>query len=117
MALEGNEVCVCQIIELQGLAPLTISKRRSKLKQARLVKSRKNGRSAYYRLAEKDATPEAREALAWLRNLLQKDKIIQADRRTLRVILRTSLEELCRLQARAAQGEKGPNGYARKCPC
>lgn len=117
MALDSRELCVCQIIELLGLAPSTVSKHMSILKQARLVECRKAGRWAYYRLADADASPEARDALAWLRNLLQKDKVIQEDRKTLRVILRTSLEELCRLQTRAAQGEKGPNGYARKCPC
>lgn len=74
MALDGRELCVCQIIELLGLAPSTVSKHMSILKQARLVEIRKNGRWAYYRLAEKDATPEAREALARIRKLLQEKR-------------------------------------------
>lgn len=104
MALEDRELCVCQIIELLGLAPSTVSKHMSILKQARLVQSRKNGRWTYYRLAGKDATPEARDALARIRKLLQEDRVIQEDKKTLRAIVRKNPEELCRLQARATHG-------------
>ena len=38
--LEGRELCVCQVIELLGLAPSTVSKHLSILKQARLVDGR-----------------------------------------------------------------------------
>lgn len=101
MALQGRELCVCQIIELLALAPSTVSKHMSILKQARLVESRKQGRWAYYRLAEKEASPEAREALAWLRERLHKDSIVLADRKKLQTIVRTNLESLCRLQLQA----------------
>ncbi len=42
--LEGRELCVCQVIELLGLAPSTVSKHLSILKQARLIDGRKQGR-------------------------------------------------------------------------
>ena len=42
MALRNRELCLCQIIELLGLAPSTVSKHMSILKQARLVDTRKS---------------------------------------------------------------------------
>lgn len=44
LALEGRELCVCQIFELLDLAPSTVSKHLSILRQARLVEGRKEGR-------------------------------------------------------------------------
>ncbi len=52
-ALRPKELCVCQIVELLGLAPSTVSKHMAILKQARLVDSRKESRWMFYRLAEK----------------------------------------------------------------
>ena len=64
MALGPGELCVCQIVELLGLAPSTVSKHMAILKQARLVDSRKEGRWMFYRLAEDDAPAEAKEMTA-----------------------------------------------------
>jgi len=52
MMLSGGELCACQIIEMLGLAPSTVSKHMSILRQAGLVETRKEGRWIYYRLAE-----------------------------------------------------------------
>ena len=43
MALGDQEVCVCQLIELLQLAPSTVSKHMSVLKQARLVAGARRG--------------------------------------------------------------------------
>ena len=51
LALQKQELCVCQLIELIGLAPSTVSKHMSILRQARLVEARKEGRWVYYRPA------------------------------------------------------------------
>ena len=48
MALRDGELCVCQITELFGMAPSTISKHLSILFQAGLVESRKTERWVYY---------------------------------------------------------------------
>ncbi|HSW02527.1 MAG TPA: metalloregulator ArsR/SmtB family transcription factor [Sedimentisphaerales bacterium] len=47
MALTGGELCVCQIVELLQLAPSTVSKHMSILRQAGLVEGRKDGRWMY----------------------------------------------------------------------
>ncbi|MFH1918461.1 MAG: metalloregulator ArsR/SmtB family transcription factor [Planctomycetota bacterium] len=99
LALRERELCLCQIIELLGLAPSTVSKHMTILKQARLVDSRKNGRWNYYRLADEDVPVEAKEALAWLYKSLSGDPRIGEDNARLRQILKLEPEALCRRQA------------------
>ena len=50
LALREQELCACQLTELFGLAPSTMSKHLSILYQARLVNTRKDGRWVYYSL-------------------------------------------------------------------
>ena len=63
MALRGGELCVCQITELFGFAPSTVSKHLSILFQAGLVESRKKDRWIYYQLPGKNAPAAVRAAL------------------------------------------------------
>lgn len=49
-ALEGREVCVCDLTELVGADQSTVSKHLAVLKQAGLVEDRKEGVMAYYRI-------------------------------------------------------------------
>lgn len=100
MALSRRELCVCQITELLALAPSTVSKHMSILKQARLVDSRKNGRWIYYRLADDDVPAEATEALAWVGKALSSDPQTRKDEKRLKQILKAEPEELCRRQAK-----------------
>jgi ArsR family transcriptional regulator len=76
LALEVEELCVCQIIELLELAPSTVSKHMSVLRQARLVESRKDGRWMFYRLADASAPAEVSEAIAWIKKSLTPNKRI-----------------------------------------
>jgi len=98
MVLGGQELCVCQIVELLELAPSTVSKHMSILKQARLVENRKEGRWMHYRLAEKDAPPEVSEALAWASKSLAGDSQVREDARRLKQILSVDREVLCKQQ-------------------
>ncbi len=97
--LRDRELCLCQIIEVLGLAPSTVSKHMSVLHQARLVESRKEGRWAYFRLADEDSPAESKQALELVLSSLARDKQAQADQRTLKAVLKTPPEELCRQQA------------------
>lgn len=98
MALKGRELCVCQITELLGLAPSTVSKHMSILRQARLVESLKQGRWVHYRLADKGSAPEVREALHWVENCLKSSRQAKRDARRLAKILKMDKEILCRRQ-------------------
>ncbi len=66
LLLRAGERCVCRIIERLELAPSTVSKHMSILRQAGLVKSRKEGRWIYYKLAAGSNDPVVQGALKWL---------------------------------------------------
>jgi ArsR family transcriptional regulator, arsenate/arsenite/antimonite-responsive transcriptional repressor len=101
MALASGELCVCQIVELLQLAPSTVSKHMSILRQARLVESRKDGRWMYYRLPDRDAPKAVKDAIAWVRRHLAESPQIVEDQRDLRRILSMDPEELCKGQCRS----------------
>ncbi len=95
MMLCKGELCVCQLIEMLSLAPSTVSKHMSILRQARLVESRKEGRWMYYRLADEDPPKEVIQAIRWAQNSLAKDKQILADARQVKRVCKIDKDELC----------------------
>jgi ArsR family transcriptional regulator, arsenate/arsenite/antimonite-responsive transcriptional repressor len=95
MALvDHDELCVCQITELLGLATATVSRHMSMLQSASLVTSRKEGRWVYYRLSERFSKP----LLAWLKEALSDSRDIAADRERLKAIMSCDMHDLCRKQ-------------------
>ena len=95
MCLASGELCVCQIIEMLGLAPSTVSKHMAILHQAGLVESRKDGRWIYYRLAGEQAPPYVQEALEWARRSLVSSPTVRDDARRLRCVRKIDRDELC----------------------
>jgi ArsR family transcriptional regulator len=100
LALQGGELCVCQITELFGLAASTISKHLSILYQAGLVDSRKDGRWIYYSLPAKEASGPAREAIRLVAKSLAEDTRAVEDAARLRRIIAMDPVELCKRQCR-----------------
>ena len=98
LALLQEELCVCQVVELLGLAPSTVSKHMAVLKQAGLVESRKEGRWVYYRAAATEVPAEVTEVLDWVSNCCSGSREAQDDSRNLKGILSMNPEELCQLQ-------------------
>ena len=97
VALDGRELCLCQIVELLGLATSTVSRHASILQQARLVQSRKEGRWTYFRLDE-DALAAVGDATALVIRELSHDRQTREDRERLKRILKTDPEGRCRKQ-------------------
>jgi ArsR family transcriptional regulator, arsenate/arsenite/antimonite-responsive transcriptional repressor len=99
LALRKGEMCVCQIIELFGLAPSTVSKHMSILKQSGLVDNRKDSRWVYYRLVE-DAkrSREINELIKLTISLLELDEQILSDDTKMDEITTEGLEILCKRQ-------------------
>ena len=93
LALEAGELCLCQIVDLVGLAPSTLSKHVDLLTAAGLVLRRKQGRWHYFRLAGDRAPAEVRQALDWVLGALRKDPVIREDATRLRRILRKDVRE------------------------
>jgi len=108
VALKGRELCVCQLIELLVLAPSTVSKHLSILKNARLIDSRKQGRWMYYRLAGDEASPKIKTCLSWIFQSVTDSTQIIDDARRMEEILKIDPEVLCRCQAKS--GELDPHG-------
>ena len=98
LALRQGELCVCQITELFGLAPSTVSKHLSILFQADLVESRKDGRWIYYKLPGKDAPVAVREAIDWAEKALADNPQVLEDNQRLKKILKQDPTDLCKRQ-------------------
>lgn len=101
LVLGEREVCVCQLVEFLGLAPSTVSKHLSILRQARLVNSRKQGRWIYYSLPGKEASPAVRAALRWVRQALEENPETAADAQRLLEVLKLDASELCKRQCQS----------------
>ena len=100
LILREQELCACQLTELFGLAPSTMSKHLSILYHAQLVNARKNGRWVYYSLPGKDAPPPIRAALEWVQMSLADDAQTATDAKRLTQVLKIDPTELCRKQCR-----------------
>lgn len=98
MALRGRELCVCQLVELLGLAPSTVSRHLRVLGRAGLVESRKEGRWVYYRRPQAPADRAVAAALDWIDTAAPEDP---GDRQRLERILAAPVEELCRPEPRS----------------
>ena len=96
MSLEyAGELCVCQILELLDLAPSTVSKHLSILKQAGLIQSRKKGRWIHYSLADGD---KGRVVCDCLKSLLDGDEVIGEDVKLLEKLMHEDKAQICQRQ-------------------
>jgi ArsR family transcriptional regulator len=98
LALRRRELCVCQITELFGFAPSTMSKHLSILHHAGLIQSRKTERWVYYRLPDQSVSVAVRKALDWVHQSLAKTQETQTDAKKLKRILKIDPAEICRRQ-------------------
>lgn len=93
MSLVNGELCVCRITALLKLAPSTISKHMSILKNAGLVESRKEGKWVFYKLNYKVKMNS--NILQIIQESLEEDELIKADAQRLDGIINLTHEELC----------------------
>ena len=93
MALVGRSLCVCQITEMLGLAPSTVSKHLSILKAAGLVEETKKGRWVYHQLCGQDCT--CSPVVEWVKGALARDATVADDALKLKQILNIDPEALC----------------------
>lgn len=99
-ALRRGELCVCQLTALLELAPSTVSKHLSLLRDAGLVVSRKQGRWVYCRLAGSPPFPILGKRAPAVFQSLETSARIKADDRKLKQICREDMDALCRRLAR-----------------
>jgi DNA-binding transcriptional ArsR family regulator len=93
-ACRKGELCVCQVTELLRLAPSTVSKHLSILKNSGLLESRKQGRWIYYRVPP-STRPLVRAMLECVFAHLSAESRLSDDSRALKAILKADPEQLC----------------------
>ncbi len=101
--LRCDELCVCEIVELLGLATPTISRHIRILQNARLVQSRKEGRWVFYRLAE----PFPESLRIWLQESFADSPVPEKDQAILENIINSDRGQLCRQEKPVKAGESG----------
>lgn len=94
MALRSGDLCVCRIIELLQLAPSTVSKHLTILKQAGLIEGCKQGRWMNYRLPP-DPVSNTWDTLKWVFQSLENSPDIMQDEVRMKRIMRIDIEKLC----------------------
>jgi ArsR family transcriptional regulator, arsenate/arsenite/antimonite-responsive transcriptional repressor len=99
LALKDGELCACQITELFGLAPSTMSKHLSVLYQAGLVDSRKVGRWIYFRLPDGTVPIAVRKAIEWISEVAEDQPRVREDAERLKKIVRMDPRKLCKRQS------------------
>lgn len=98
LALRGGELCACQITELLGLAPSTMSKHMSILYQAGLVDSHKEGRWIYFRLRDGKAPASVKKAIDWISKAAEDQARVHQDAELLKKIMKMDPSEICKRQ-------------------
>ena len=100
MLLQEGELCVCQIMEVFGLAMSTISKHLSILAAADLIVSRKEGRWAYYRLPNTKENEQIRMILKWLQQSVLDDEQVHQDNQKLATDVACTPQDLRKRQTK-----------------
>ena len=93
VSIRDGELCLCQIIQVLGLSPATVSKHMDVLERASLVRRRREGKWRYYSLNDGPTTGTARSALKWIFEQLPKDPRLAEDARKTQKVRRQDLEE------------------------
>ncbi len=116
--LRSGELCVCQITEVLGLAPSTVSAHLKDLKQAGLITERKDGKWVYFALTANENT---RSWIGAALSPLAEDPQLEADSRLVDELRRLPVEELCRFgyeaaKQRAQTSDRGLNTIEKELP-
>ena len=94
IAVKDGELCLCQIIQVLGLSPATVSKHMNSWEQAGLVTRTRRGKWRFYGLAEESRSRAVKRALSWVLDEIRSDPRVTADARNIRKVRRQDLEEL-----------------------
>lgn len=85
--LEGRQLCVTELTGILGLSQATVSGHLSILKNAGLVRDKRNGRRVHYSLADRKRNDYSLPILALLLGWLEDDAQVRSDRRRLSAML------------------------------
>ena len=92
LALSGQELCLCNLQDLLGLAPSSVSRHMAILEDAGLVTSRRKGKWTYFSLVPLEDTVPRAGLLRWVLESLEDDPATQADRELVRQLKKKDSE-------------------------
>ena len=90
--LEIRPLCVCEITAILNLAPSTVSKHLSILREAGFIFDQKENKWVNYHLNRASQLPQVKELLPFLKKWLPNDSEINKDKEKAKVVNR---EKLC----------------------
>lgn len=108
--LRSGELCVCQVTEVLGLAPSTVSLHLKELKRAGLIRERRQGRWVFIALSE-DA--EVRSWIDAALAALRGEPRLEADAEMVEELRRLPVEDLCRIGYEGARAKAAAAGARR----
>lgn len=91
-----EEMCACQIVELLQVTGATVSRHLSVLVSVGLLENRKEGRWVFYHLDHLEKNHQI--LMDWLETQLSQSATIMRDKMSLKNIMTSDREEICRKQ-------------------
>ena len=91
-----RELCVCELMQVLNMTQSRISRHVNLLKQAGLVKDRREGKWVYYSVNSQSFNPYATALLNLFSGWLNEDKVIITDRENISRAKRLSDPQCCR---------------------
>ena len=89
--LQMRDLCVCEITDVLELAPSTVSKHLSVLREAGFINEEKDGKWVNYKLNTKPSDPASASLISMMHVLLEDVEMIQKDRKAVQTVDRAVL--------------------------
>lgn len=89
--LQMRDLCVCEITDVLGLAPSTVSKHLSVLRDAGFINEEKDGKWVNYKLNNRPADPASASLISMMHVLLEDVEMIKKDRKAVQTVDRAAL--------------------------
>ncbi len=86
LLLLNNELCVCEVFAALGMSQPRVSRQLAILKQARLIKDRREGKWIYYKIDDRESNSYLMGILSALPELLRNDATFTNDAAMLKKI-------------------------------
>lgn len=95
LLLLDHELCVCEIFASLNMSQPRVSRQLAVLKQARLIKDRREGKWIYYKIEKNSDTQYLLHILPMLAEWLKDDPEAREDQKVLQGLLSLSREAYC----------------------
>ena len=94
--LEGGELCICKIMEVLEMKQSRVSRHMGILKNARLVKDRRDGKWVHYSLNPKPEDLCCKEMISLMAECLKNQETVMRDQKKLQKLLEREIKGLWR---------------------